>query len=181
MILSYDQSESFLKVYSALMYYAYSDFEDIDVKEFIESGFEKRLIARRHIFKNRNIIDEFIQDYNQANKERLATNELDLLAEIKNGIFRDFIVLNKNNEVYYIDYDKNIYKIAGIKDEPIELYQYYPCLIRTAILNYGNRIISDGLIEVKKLKYDSKASKRIFHDFENDIEVCLRSRIEKQD
>jgi len=178
MILSYDESEFFMNIYTALLYYAYSEFESIDVKEFIESGFKKRLIGRKYLFKNKYIIDEYIRDYNLANTDKLTQKELDLLAEIKNGIYKDFIVLNKDNEVYYVDYAKNIYKIAGIKEEPIELYHHYPCLVKTSILNYENKIISDGLIEVIKNKYDLKASKLIYRDFEKEFNTNTKLKIE---
>jgi hypothetical protein len=179
MILSYDSSEFFMKVYNPLLYYAYSEFENIDANEFFGSGFTKRLIGRKHIFKSKNIIDEYIRDYNSVNKVNLAKRELDLLAEIKKAKYKEFIVLSKDNEVYYVDYDKNIYKIAGIKEEPLELYQYYPCLVKTAILNYENKIISDGLIEVRKIKYDLKASKLIYRDFDSEININLKIKIEE--
>lgn len=179
MHLSETKNKLFFTVYYPLLYYSISEFAELTFEEFFDSGITNHIIARDNIFKNRAIIDEYIAALIQQSKSPVDHTRLDLLRAIQNARVADFIAVRKEDSVYLIDLAKNntIYPIVGLTQEPWEIITTFPCCTRTALIQFGDIIISDGLNHIKKLSYPKNAARLIMKDFEDDLPTMLATKL----
>jgi hypothetical protein len=175
--LNQEQVDFYFSVYYPLLFYAFSDIKVIEIREFMETGLPVFLAARDHLYKNRDFFDEYIEEISKETE--VDQRQMTLINNMKNARFSDFIAVEKNGLIYYIDYRKNnaIYQITGISDDGIGLYQCFPSLVRTAIFHFENYIVADGIIGGLNKKYPKNAAKAIIRDFESDFEDKITSKI----
>ena len=152
----------------------------MDVTDFMDSGVRNFIIARDNIFKNRSVIDDYLTDSAKQSKRTIDQSHLDLLQALKNARYADFFAVRKGDAVYLIDYMKNntIYEITGLSQEPWELIPNFPSCTRTALIEFEDHIVFDGLNHIKKQSYPKKAAALIMKDFENDLPTKLASKLE---
>lgn len=176
MFLNNEDSDFFFLVYFPLLYFSYSHFGELTFKDFLMEEIGLKTTARDLLFNNRIMFDEYVNEVSKKTNGPIDKRRLDLISQLKNGIYREFIIVEKLGELYCIDYKKsnNIYKVSGISHEPFELFPNFPCLAKTALFKYCNRIVFDGLVQVTKEKYPVSASKLIIRDFETDSKTMLK-------
>jgi hypothetical protein len=151
----------------------------MDLETFMDGRLDTHFLARDNIFMNRHIVDDYIADIEAKLGHSIESDRALLLQAIKNARYTDFIVVNMDASVYFIDYHRNnaIYEITGLTQEPVELYTTFPCLVKTALIQYGERIVSDGLNHFNKSKYPKKAAGMIMKDFENELATNLKTKV----
>jgi hypothetical protein len=152
----------------------------VGFEEFFESGINNQIIARDNIFKNRTIINDYIAALSKQSKFPIDHVKLDLLRAIQKARITDFIAVRKDDTVYLIDLAKNsmMYPITGLTQEPWELISNFPCCTRTALIQFGDVIVSDGLNHIKRLFYPKNAKALILRDFEADLPTKLATKLE---
>ena len=180
MRLSEKDSAFFFSVFYPLLYYSYSMFATASIEEFLQCDIDVFRASRDILLRQRDRIDDYIAEIGKKAIERGEPERLDLLRSIRNGRFNDFIAVEKNREVYFIDYHNRnlIYHITGLADEPRELFIEFPCRTKSHIFMFRNSILTDGLHHIVQMRYPKKAAKLILRDFELDFETNLRQTIE---
>jgi hypothetical protein len=178
MKLTQEQSDFFFMMYFRILYYAYSGVSKMSVEEFFDSDSKIHIGARDLLLDNRFVVDEYINQLKDTNLP-IKENELLFLESVKKARYTDFIVVEKEDNIYFVDYkDHNtIYLISGLTQDPEELFPFFPCLSKSVIFNYEGMIVSDGIHVVKPKKYPPNAAKAIIRDFNEDINSKLRSII----
>ena len=138
MILSPEHAQEFLSLYKPLLQFIF-------LKEFREEvkSFEDYIEARDILFENTNIINEFVSREENINKSQKI-----ILKNIQGGIKETFIYLKtlKKHSLLLSSSSNLIYCVLGITDAIEQLIPDKFSIIDTAILNFGNKIICDGLI-----------------------------------
>lgn len=180
MILRESESQLFFLTYNPLLYFAYSHLGDMDFETFYRSDLRYRFMARELLFKNRSLFDEYLVQLKEENGVVPETERLHLIKAVRNARYGEFIAVEHEKNLYCIDYRKNnfIYEITGLTDEPVELMEYTPSLITTALIQFDeDRIIFDGLIGGNKKKYPKNAARLIMRDFEFEFEECFSTTL----
>lgn len=172
-----EQMDFYFSIYYPVLYYSCSDIKSIDFEEFMESDLTLFRLARDHLYNNRMLIDSYIEQVSENTV--IDSRSMALLNNMKNARYSDFIVVEKDGLVYYVDYRKKneIYRICGISQDPIELYQCFPCRAKTAVFDFEGQIVSDGILDIIQKKYPQNAAKAIIRDFEEDMEDKLTDKI----
>ena len=138
MILSPEHAQEFLTLYKPLLQFIF-------LKEFREEvkSLENYIEARDILFEDTNVVNEFILSQENINK-----NKEIILKNIQNGIKGTFIYLKtlKRHSLLLSSSSNLIYCVLGITDSIEQLIPDKFSIIDTAILNFGNKIICDGLI-----------------------------------
>ena len=138
MILSPEHAQEFLNLYKPLLQFIF-------LKEFREEvkSLENYIEARDILFEDTNVVNEFISSQENINK-----NKKIILKNIQNGIKETFIYLKtlKRHSLLLSSSSNLIYCVLGITDSIEQLIPDKFSIIDTAILNFGNKIICDGLI-----------------------------------
>ena len=138
MILSPEHAQEFLNLYKPLLQFIF-------LKEFREEvkSLENYIEARDILFEDTNVVNEFILSQENINK-----NKEIILKNIQNGIKGTFIYLKtlKRHSLLLSSSSNLIYCVLGITDSIEQLIPDKFSIIDTAILNFGNKIICDGLI-----------------------------------
>ena len=136
MILSPEHAQEFLNLYKPLLQFIF-------LKEFREEvkSLENYIEARDILFEDTNVVNEFISSEENINKKIILKN-------IQNGIKETFIYLKtlKRHSLLLSSSSNLIYCVLGITDAIEQLIPDKFSIIDTAILNFGNKIICDGLI-----------------------------------
>ena len=136
MILSPEHAQEFLNLYKPLLQFIF-------LKEFREEvkSLENYIEARDILFEDTNVVNEFISSEENINKKIILKN-------IQNGIKETFIYLKtlKGHSLLLSSSSNLIYCVLGITDSIEQLIPDKFSIIDTAILNFGNKIICDGLI-----------------------------------
>ena len=136
MILSPEHAQEFLTLYKPLLQFIF-------LKEFREEvkSLENYIEARDILFEDTNVVNEFISSEENINKKIILKN-------IQNGIKGTFIYLKtlKRHSLLLSSSSNLIYCVLGITDSIEQLIPDKFSIIDTAILNFGNKIICDGLI-----------------------------------
>ena len=138
MILSPEHAQEFLTLYKPLLQFIF-------LKEFREEvkSLENYIEARDILFEDTNVVNEFI-----SSEENINKNKKIILKNIQNGIKETFIYLKtlKRHSLLLSSSSNLIYCVLGITDSIEQLIPDKFSIIDTAILNFGNKIICDGLI-----------------------------------
>ena len=138
MILSPEHAQEFLNLYKPLLQFIF-------LKEFREEvkSLENYIEARDILFEDTNVVNEFI-----SSEENINKNKKIILKNIQNGIKETFIYLKtlKRHSLLLSSSSNLIYCVLGITDSIEQLIPDKFSIIDTAILNFGNKIICDGLI-----------------------------------
>ena len=138
MILSPEHAQEFLTLYKPLLQFIF-------LKEFREEvkSLEDYIEARDILFEDTKIVNEYISREVSINK-----NQKIILKNIQTGIKETFIYLKtlKRHSLLLSSSSNLIYCVTGITDSIEQLIPYKFSIIDTAILNFGNKIICDGLI-----------------------------------
>lgn len=138
MILSPEHAQEFLNLYKPLLQFIF-------LKEFREEvkSLENYIEARDILFEDTNVVNEFI-----SSEENINKNKKIILKNIQNGIKETFIYLKtlKRHSLLLSSSSNLIYCVLGITDAIEQLIPDKFSIIDTAILNFGNKIICDGLI-----------------------------------
>jgi hypothetical protein len=138
MILSPEHAQEFLSLYKHLLQFIF-------LKEFREEvkSFEDYIEARDILFEDTNIINEFV-----SREENINESQKIILKNIQSGIKETFIYLKtlKKHSLLLSSSSNLIYCVLGITDSIGQLTPDKFSIIDTAILNFGNKIICDGLI-----------------------------------
>ena len=136
MILSPEHAQEFLTLYKPLLQFIF-------LKEFREEvkSLENYIEARDILFEDTNVVNEFISSEENINKKIILKN-------IQNGIKETFIYLKtlKRHSLLLSSSSNLIYCVLGITDSIEQLIPDKFSIIDTVILNFGNKIICDGLI-----------------------------------
>ena len=123
---------------------------------------------RNKLWKNYNIIDEFLKYTN------LCKNDYEIVNSWKNFIKGKFIVL-KNYKEYTVIMDSDneiLYGIYGITNPIIEMVPALPMMIETVIIPLKGKIIYDSLIQ----RYDVIVGKNMRQSF-NEKYIEIKNRI----
>ena len=138
MILSPEHAQEFLNLYKPLLQFIF-------LKEFREEvkSLENYIEARDILFEDTDVVNEFI-----SSEENINKNKKIILKNIQNGIKETFIYLKtlKRHSLLLSSSSNLIYCVLGITDAIEQLIPDKFSIIDTAILNFGNKIICDGLI-----------------------------------
>jgi len=138
MILPPEQAQEFLTLYRPLLQFIF-------LKEFREKvkSLDNYVEARDILFEDTNIVNEFISREENFNKHQRI-----ILKNIQKGIKETFIYLKtlKKHSLLLSSSSNLIYCVLGITDSIEQLIPDKFSIIDTAILNFGNQIICDGLI-----------------------------------
>ena len=138
MILSPEHAQEFLTLYKPLLQFIF-------LKEFREEvkSLENYIEARDILFEDTNIVTAFI-----SREENLNKHQKIILKNIQNGIKETFVYLKtlKKHSLLLSSSSNLIYCVLGITDSIEQLIPNKFSIVDTAILNFGNQIICDGLM-----------------------------------
>lgn len=137
----------FFKVYLGLLEYTNKKMHITNIKKIYKKEnlpVEKLIKIRNSLYNNLNIIDSFIKD----NPFNFNNDELSIVKQFKNGIIRDFIIIeHRPNSTIVADDHNNFYKIKGLTSNIDEVISA-PAIANMLLLPFKNIIIYDGLINV---------------------------------
>jgi hypothetical protein len=167
MLLSAEESESFFSNYVPLLFYA-AVYEGIlpegsIIDDFYETSTEEKIACRDVIFNNA----EVISSYEKDNARFLKTKQLGFTDEVRKGILKNFVVLKQTKSfAVFMESDQNaFYHITAIT-EPIDTkLNYIPVLIETAIFNFRNKLIYDGLFKGGNMQIGPNYKKQFLEDY----------------
>jgi len=138
MILPPEQAQEFLTLYRPLLQFIF-------LKEFREEvkSLDNYIEARDILFEDTNIVNAFI-----SREENLNKHQKIILKNIQNGIKETFVYLKtlKKHSLLLSSSSNLIYCVLGITDSIEQLIPNKFSIVDTAILNFGNQIICDGLM-----------------------------------
>ena len=138
MILPPKQAQEFLTLYRPLLQFIF-------LKEFREEvkSLDNYIEGRDILFEDTNIVNAFI-----SREENLNKHQKIILKNIQNGIKETFVYLKtlKKHSLLLSSSSNLIYCVLGITDSIEQLIPNKFSIVDTAILNFGNQIICDGLM-----------------------------------
>jgi hypothetical protein len=148
MFLNSEQQQVFFNNYLPLLYFA-SVYGGIlspgsKIKDFQSTSIEQKLEARNLVFED----DELIRDYEEHNRSFIEQSLPGFLDNVENGILEKFVILKetKSAAVFLSIETKNFYHVHGVTQSLSSIVAPIPCVIQTAIFNFGEIIVCDGLI-----------------------------------
>jgi hypothetical protein len=151
MILEPHQQESFFSNYLPLLFYA-SVYGGIlppksTMKDFYSTSLEQKLEARNLVFEDA----ELIEDYRKDNKPHVKQSHANFLENVANGLLEQFVILEQTKSVAVLmsTETSNFYHVWGITQPLDNIVDFIPSVVQTAIFNFEDKIICDGLIEKK--------------------------------
>jgi len=167
MLLSTEESKSFFDNYIPLLFYA-AIYEGIlpegsSLNDFYEASVEEKVASRDVIFNNA----EVISSYEKDNALFLKTKQPDFTDEVRKGFLKTFVVLKqtKSFSVFMEPEQNAFYHITAIT-EPIETkLNYIPVLVETAIFNFHNKLVYDGLFKGGNMQIGSNYKKQFLEDY----------------
>ncbi len=157
MKLELKKAARFLELYKGLLQYVFilNTGDEIDT-------LEDYLEARNLLFDDTSIIDEFIDE-----AKGLKDQHLKILSNIKQGIIDNFIYVKtlKKHSIFLSDSIRQFYCVLGITDSIDDLAPGKFSLIKTAIFNFENVIICDGLFSHQNVSLGPNLKKEINYQY----------------
>jgi hypothetical protein len=149
MILSKQEQDMFFQNYFALLYYA-SVYEGIlpegsSLKDFYNTSLAQKAASRDILFKDKSVIKNFKQDNRHFFGNILS---LDFVNNVQKGLYGRFAFIKENKMAaifYHLD-SKKFYEVGAITEPLSKIAPGYPVVIETAIFNFNDKIICDGMI-----------------------------------
>lgn len=149
MILPEKIKNEFFNNYLPLLFYTavYEGLlpEKSKITMFAELSLEAKIACRDVLFSDQQII----RYYKKDNADFLKTATPDFLDQLQRGIFGNFVLLSENkNKTVFMDMGSpnKFYHVTGISD-PVSHIAELPAYAETAIFNFQNFLICDGLIK----------------------------------
>ena len=148
MILSEQDSTLFFGNYLPLLLYAaiYEGLipEGSDMTDLFNSSLDIKVAARNAIFES----DDLLKNYKEDNTRFLKTKTPGFADKVATGLFKDFVILKQGKEfaVFMDEETKTFYHVIAITDPFTELLDFIPAYVKTAIFNFNDKLICDGLI-----------------------------------
>ena len=165
MILTDEEQKLFFSIYYPLLFYYneyfkvfknitnFEDMFDLHTADYIK--------IRDKIFEDKKVIEYFIED----NRKVLGKNKIDILNKwIKEARNIECLFIKKDRISKFIDLSTNEeIKIVGISDDPdiMEIFNYWPLVIRAVIMPFQKKIIWDGLFTVENVIFDERIKKAL--------------------
>jgi hypothetical protein len=171
MILSPEESKSFFSNYIPLLFYAavYDGIlpEGSSINDFYETSVEEKLASRDVIFKDADVLTSYEKD----NAQFLKTKHPGFKGEVRKGFLKNFVVLKQTKSfAVFMDAEQQaFYHITAIT-EPIDTkLDYIPAIVETAIFNFGNKLVYDGLLKGGDMRIGPNYKKQFLQDYQKAI------------
>jgi hypothetical protein len=158
MNLTFDEGKLFYDLYAALLSFVnrklkVSSEQFSDAREYASTPPEARVAIRDALFKQRELIDEFVR----KNPAKLSSDDLEIVAHWKYAIAGHFYVFRYLTKYTVFLSEKSpcqTYGVLGLAD-PLEAVvgPYLPRLIETVLLPFRDRIIYDGMVSGYNLSF----------------------------
>ena len=156
MKLTVKEASEFYSLFFSLLDFAnkkYEINESIDIEYCVNNDIGLHPIFTKeiadYIWNHTNIINEFI-DYYHVEKE-----DKELLLSWKKCLKRKFLVerhLKKGSIFIDIDTQK-VYLVQGLYSSWDEMVPYTPIMIEATLLPFKDKIISDGIINIHRVRF----------------------------
>lgn len=125
------------------------------------------IVLRDHLFRNKDIIDQFIQ----VNPANFDEQELSITKHWKSAIIGKFILLKhlKNHSIFLnTEHNKaNVYAVLGLMgsiDEIAPKYQL-PIFVDTALIPFSGIIVYDGILQGYNVIIGNGYTKSFMEDY----------------
>lgn len=148
MILSKEDQRRFFQNYIPVLYYSavYQGLlpDGSPLSDFNLLSLNSKIQSRDALYNDKAILNYYRKD----NSTNLPIANLAFLDNLEKAVFTDFIVLREYKKFVVLqDPDTGIFYQTTCITQPLgELLSYIPTLITTAIFNFNDRIICDGLL-----------------------------------
>ena len=167
MILRADERKEFFHNYLPLLFYAgvYEGIlpESSTLEDFAETSLEEKVACRDALFKDPDVLNDFRKD----NSQFLKTTGTTFIDNLSKGILSNFIVLQQKKEfAVFMDTEiQTFYHITGISDPFDQLLDYIPCYLETAIFNFKDKLVCDGLLRGGNVSIGPNYERQFLQDY----------------
>lgn len=147
MILAKDEQKIFFTNFYPLLHYAavYSGLvpEGTVFDVFLKTDLVLHAQSRNAIFQEKDLLDDYASDNARFLNKRLPS----FVPALKKAIFSDFIVLKQEKQFgIFMDRKTGLFYHVGAITTPFdEVLKFMPGYCQTALFNFNNRIVWDGL------------------------------------
>ena len=149
MTLNKQEQDLFFKNYFPILFYA-SVYEGIlpegsSLQDFFYTRLEEKAAAREIILKNKTVIKKFKRDNKHFFGKVLS---VDFINNLQKGLLGKFAFIKetKTHAIFYHLNSKKIYEVTAITERLSKIAPNFPVVIDTAIFNFGDKLICDGMI-----------------------------------
>lgn len=155
MTLTEIEYKEFLKTHLDLLFYVGHKKsvlpKDLNLKEFLNLGFQIKFKCRESLFGDENLIDEYIA----SNFDHLTTDQIEILDGFKKKIRSNFVIFKcLTNYAIFIDTkDNKFYAVKALGDPFDTFFDNFPVSISTTLIPFNDKIIYDGFIQSSGVYY----------------------------
>lgn len=167
MILTEKEYKEFLKTHLDLLFYVGHQKNilpsNLSLRKFLNLEFQVKFKCREALFKDEEIIDEYIA----SNFDHLTTDQTKILLGFKKKIKSSFVILKcLTNYAIFIDTkDNKFYAVKALGDSFDTFFDNFPVNISTTIIPFKDKIIYDGFIQSSGVYYGPNLTKTMNEDY----------------
>ncbi len=160
MQLTEAECSRFYKIWDSLILFVNSRLSIVQGMSFpcdTMADLENVVIVRSALWADDSLLDKFAME----NPNDLSNADLELSMTWKNRVGGLFIVerhLKKGS--IFIDENDNVYSVAGLFTAVPDLIPDVPSYLETFLIPFENRIIWDGLVNLRPIRFGSNIRKR---------------------
>jgi hypothetical protein len=148
MILSTKDQTTFFHNYLPLMFYA-SVYEGLlpqksKLAEFVNVPLNVKAMGRDVLFNDQDVLNYYLAD----NKHRLDDRATEFVQNVAGGLLSEFVILKQEKRfAVFLDVNTQVYyHVIGVTEPFDEMLPELPVKVKTAIFNFDDKIVCDGLI-----------------------------------
>lgn len=186
MNLSEKEANHFFKLMWALQFFVNCKLkihsEIKNVKDYANCDIEKKVIVRKALYENIDIIDSFVRE----NPENLSKNDLSIVSNWKKYVGGQFYIERFLKKYTVFIKDRKVYGVLGLQQSLNELIHKsnLPLYIHTFLLPFNNKIIYDGLFEHHNISFGGGIKRELKETYmrakqNNRIIDCLQISCER--
>ncbi|MDQ3846473.1 MAG: hypothetical protein M3342_21045 [Bacteroidota bacterium] len=171
MVLRADERKEYFSNYLPLLFYAgvYEGIlpESSTLADFAETSLEEKVACRDVLFKDPDVLSDFRKDNSRFLKIKGTT----FIDDLSKGILSNFIVLQQKKAfAVFMDTQTGMfYHVMGISDPFDELLNYIPCYVETAIFNFNDKLICDGLLKGGNIQIGPNYKRQFSEDYREQL------------
>lgn len=158
MKLAEDDAKLFYKLHPSLLLHANRRLKILDditsIDNMIKLSLQDKAKIRDELWKHPEMINSFVED----NPFGFSETELEIIISWKHFISGQFFVIKhlKNHSVFLQEKPARAYGVWGITSEIPEMIGYdLPIYVRTVLIPFKDKIISDGFIAAHPIHFGS--------------------------
>lgn len=167
MTLTPKEYKEFLKTHLDLLFYVGHKksvlSKDLNLKSFLNLGFQIKFKCRESLFEDESIIDEYIT----LNFEQLTTDQIKILSGFKNKIRSTFVIFKclTNHAIFIDTKDNKFYAVKALGDSFDTFFDNFPVSISTTLIPFKDKIIYDGFIQPSGVYYGPNITHAMNEDY----------------